>query len=134
MALLQAALFFLASAGLVYVSRASLRKPQGHGFWRFWAWEAIAALVALAAPAWFRDPLAWHQLISWALLILSLIPLALGLQQLGRAQRDEQARSDENLRQFEKTTELVTTGVYRYFGPAYAAYMRRSRRFIPFLF
>ena len=84
---LQVAIFLLVSAGLVYVSRAALRRPRSHGFFRFWAWEAIAGLVALNAPAWFRDPLAWHQVISWTLLILSLIPLALGLRQLRHARR-----------------------------------------------
>lgn len=113
MVTLQAAIFALASAGLIYVSRASLRRPHSHGFWRFWAWEAIAALVVLNAPAWFRDPLAWRQLISWTLLVLSLVPLALGLGQLRRAQRAAQARPEADLLAFEKTAELVTTGIYR---------------------
>jgi protein-S-isoprenylcysteine O-methyltransferase Ste14 len=182
--MLQVALFLLVSAGLVYVSRAALRRPRSHGFWRFWVWEALAGLVALNAAGWFRDPLAWHQLISWTLLILSVIPLALGLRQLRRARRDEQERPEASLLEFEKTAELVTTGVYRiirhpmyssllllawgvfwkapswagaalvtiatggllatarveerenlrFFGPAYAAYMRQTKRFIPFLF
>jgi protein-S-isoprenylcysteine O-methyltransferase Ste14 len=181
---LQVAIFVLASAGLIYVSRASLHQPRAHGFWRFWAWEAIAALVVLNAPVWFRDPLAWHQLVSWLLLCLSLVPLALGLRQLRRARRAKQERPEAGLLEFEQTAELVTTGVYRYirhpmyssllllawgvfwkapswlgatlaavatgcllataraeerencrfFGPAYADYMQRTRMFIPFLF
>ncbi len=113
MNLLRIAIFALASAGPVYVSRTSLRQPRAHGFWRFWAWEAIAALVVVNAPVWFRAPLAWHQLISWTLLSASLIPLALGLRQLRQARRAEQERSDTALLAFEKTAELVTTGVYR---------------------
>lgn len=181
---LQIVIFALASAGLIYVSRASLRRPRAHGFYRFWAWEAIIALILLNAPAWFREPLAWRQVISWLLLVASLIPLVLGLRLLGRAGRAEEVRSDASLLGFEKTTELVTSGVYRsirhpmyssllllawgaffkapswlgaalaavatgclvataraeeqenirFFGPAYEAYMRRTRMFIPFLF
>lgn len=184
MGTLQIAIFALASAGLIYVSRVSLRRPHSHGFWRFWAWEAIAALVLLNAPAWFRDPLAWHQLISWALLILSLVPLAFGLRQLRRARHAAQARQEAGLLAFEKTAELVTAGIFRtirhpmyssllllawgvfwkapswpgaglaavataclvataraeerenlrFFGPAYATYMRQTRMFIPFVF
>ncbi len=113
MNLLRFAIFALASAGLVCVSRASLRRPHAHGFWRFWAWEAIAALVVLNAPAWFRGPLAWQQLISWTLLVSSLIPLTFSLRQLRRARRAEHERPDAALLGFEKTAELVTSGVYR---------------------
>jgi protein-S-isoprenylcysteine O-methyltransferase Ste14 len=114
MTMLQIAVFALASAGLAYVSRASLRHPRSHGFFRFWAWEAIAALAVLNAPIWFHEPLSWQQIISWLLLLLSLIPLVLGLQLLGRAGRAEEERSDAALLGFERTAELVTTGVYRY--------------------
>jgi protein-S-isoprenylcysteine O-methyltransferase Ste14 len=114
MVMLQVAIFVLASAGLIYVSRDSLRQPHVHGFWRLWTWEAIAALVVVNAPIWFRVPLAWYQLISWTLLVSSLIPLTLGLQQLRRARRAEQERPEAALLGFEKTAELVTTGVYRY--------------------
>ena len=70
--------------------------------------------MVLNAPVWFRAPLAWHQLISWLLLFLSLVPLALGVRQLRRARRDERERREASLLGFEKTAELVTTGVYRY--------------------
>ncbi len=114
MTMLQIAVFALASAGLAYVSRASLRHPRSHGFFRFWAWEVIAALAVLNAPVWFHEPLSWRQIISWLLLVVSLIPLVLGLQRLGRAGRAEEKRSDAALLGFERTAELVTTGVYRY--------------------
>jgi cell division protein FtsW (lipid II flippase) len=113
MVTLQVATFVLASAGLINVSRAALRRPRAHSFYRFWAWEAIVALVALNAPVWFHAPLAWHQLLSWLLLFLSLVPLVLGLRQLRQARRAERERPEAGLLEFEKTTELVTTGVYR---------------------
>ncbi|MBS1249280.1 MAG: hypothetical protein MAG431_00856 [Chloroflexi bacterium] len=31
--------FFIASLGIVWVSRSSLRDPQSHGFYRFFVWE-----------------------------------------------------------------------------------------------
>jgi protein-S-isoprenylcysteine O-methyltransferase Ste14 len=113
MATLQVAIFILASAGIIYVSRASLRQPRAHGFYRFWAWEAILALAVLNLPAWFHEPLAWHQIVSWLLLILCLVPLVLGLQQLRRARRTREERPDAALLGFEKTAELVTSGIFR---------------------
>jgi protein-S-isoprenylcysteine O-methyltransferase Ste14 len=106
--------FLLASAGIIYVSRASLQQPGSHGFYRFWAWEAILALALLNAPIWFREPFAWHQIISWLLLILCLVTLVLGLRLLRRAKRAREERPDAALMGFEKTAELVTSGIFRY--------------------
>ena len=114
MTTLQLIIFGLASAGIVYVSRESLRQPGSHGFYRFWAWEAILALAVMNAPVWFREPFAWHQIISWLLLILCLFPLVLGLRLLRQARRGGAERADAALLDFEKTAELVTTGIYGY--------------------
>jgi hypothetical protein len=70
--LLKAIAFGVITVLLAYVSRESLRNLRFHGFYRFFAWEMITALVVLNLDAWFVAPLAWHQLISWVLLLLSL--------------------------------------------------------------
>ena len=46
--------------------------PRSHGFYRFFAWECIAAIIILNIDGWFVDPGSWHQLISWFLLVLSI--------------------------------------------------------------
>ncbi|HEY5119530.1 MAG TPA: hypothetical protein VII90_08750, partial [Anaerolineales bacterium] len=74
--------FALISAILVYVSRGSLRAPGSHGFHRFFAWETIAALFMLNVDSWFRNPLAWYQLISWFLLVVCCLPLFFGVRSL----------------------------------------------------
>ena len=100
---------------LVYVSRASLRAPGSHGFSRLFAWECILALVLLNIGVWFRAPLVWHQLISWALLVTSLVPLYLGVRALvGRGKPTARRESDPQLLAFERTSVLVTTGIYGY--------------------
>ncbi len=104
----------LGLAGLIYVSRKSLRQPSSHGFYRFWAWAAILMLFVLVMPVWFRDPFSWYQLISWLLLIASLVPLVLGLRLLGKVGRIEAARNDPALMGFEKTSKLVAFGIFRY--------------------
>lgn len=178
-------LFTLGTLILVFISRASLKQPRSHGFYRFFAWEAILALFLLNVDFWFRDPFAWYQIIAWTLLFASLIPLAFGVHSLrSRGKPVDKRESDPSLLAFEKTSQLVTTGIYRYirhplysslfllawgiffklpslpggllvavatiylvltakadevectkfFGPQYQEYMKKTKRFLPFLF
>jgi protein-S-isoprenylcysteine O-methyltransferase Ste14 len=107
--------FLLGSILIVAVSWKSLRQPRSHGFYRFFAWEAILALFLLNVNFWFRDPFGWNQLIAWTLLFASLIPLGLGLHSLKTRGRPNVTRAaDASLLGFEKTTQLVVTGIYRY--------------------
>jgi protein-S-isoprenylcysteine O-methyltransferase Ste14 len=103
------------SAVLIYISRASLRASHSHGFYRFFALEFITALYILNIDVWFLDPFSWNQLVSWFLLIVYLIPLAFGIRSL-RAQGKPvvQRDSEPQLLAFEKTSTLVTTGIYHY--------------------
>jgi protein-S-isoprenylcysteine O-methyltransferase Ste14 len=107
--------FAAISAGLIYVSRASLRTPRSHGFYRYFAWEFIAALFVLNVDGWFLDPFSWHQLVSWFLLIVSFVPLVLGIHSLrSRGKPVAHREAEPQLMAFEKTSALVTTGIYRY--------------------
>lgn len=100
---------------LIYISRASLRSPRSHGFYRFFAWEFMLALFLLNEKFWFQNPFAWYQLIAWTLLIASLIPLAFGVSALrSRGKPTADRESDPSLLAFEKTTILVTSGIYKY--------------------
>lgn len=111
---LQAGLFVLGSLILAWLSRAALRQPRAHGFARFFAWEAILALLVLNGPVWFDDRFAPHQLISWVLLYTSIGVLIAGLYLLRRVGRPGQARADAELFAFEKTSTLVTVGIFKY--------------------
>ncbi len=107
--------FVALSAGLGYLSRASLRAPGSHGFYRFFAWECIVALFLLNIQAWFRMPFVWNQMLSWLLLIVCIIPLAFGLSALiAHGKPGLQRGAEPHLLPFEKTTHLVTTGIYHY--------------------
>ena len=177
-------LFVLASAGIVYLSRRSLVKPRSHGFYRFFAFESILALIILNVNFWFMSPGAWHQIISWILLVTALVPLGFGVRSLtARGKPARQREGEPQLLGFEKTTALVTSGIYAdirhpmyssllrlawgaffkapgwagallaaaatlalvftaradeaeciaYFGEAYQDYMKRTKRFVPFV-
>lgn len=171
---------FVAGTGcLLWCSHKPLRNPGSHGFYRFFAWEAILALTVLNRES------AGDQTLSEILLQLSLLPLMLGFITLRRHGKSDGARREDGaLYSWEKTTELISGGVFglirhpmysallgltwgmffravswpgfalavvasasllltaladekeciAYFGEAYIDYMRRTRRFIPWLF
>ena len=177
--------FLMVTAVLIFVSRSSLRNPRSHGFPRFFAWEAILVLFLLNVEYWFVNPLAWYQVLSWLMLVACIIPVIWGALLLNKLGKPVEKRAeDSSLLAFEKTTALVTSGIYRYirhplyssllllawgiffkfpswiggliailatfclyltalddeaecmlfFGPLYQGYMKKTRRFIPFVF
>ena len=108
-------IFAAGSVVLAAISWRSLQKPGSHGFHRFFAWESILGLFLVNATFWFVDPFSWNQIIAWVLLIASLLPLAFGVHSLRTRGKPAQGREgDPSLLAFEKTTQLVTSGVYRY--------------------
>ena len=111
--------FVFLSAALAYVSRASLRAPRSHGFYRFFAWECILALFFLNfinVRQWFGDPFSGRQLISWLLLLGCIVPGVYGVHMLRAHGAPTTARrpSEAPLIGLEKTTRLVTTGAFKY--------------------
>jgi protein-S-isoprenylcysteine O-methyltransferase Ste14 len=99
-------LFLLGTALLVWFSWKPLRHPGSHGFYRFFAWEAILALIVQ------HREYEGGQVISQTLLIISVLFLVLGYSVLlmrGRAGGD---RQDGALYGWERTTTLITTGIY----------------------
>lgn len=83
-----------------------LANPRVHGFYRFFAFESLCALVIIQSTHWFTDPFALQQLLSWFLLAGSLLLAIHGfwlLHVLGRPTGG-----------FEHTTILVNTGAYQY--------------------
>jgi protein-S-isoprenylcysteine O-methyltransferase Ste14 len=116
------ALFIIGSGLNLWISRHTLRDTRSHGFFRFFAFEAILVLTLVNLDYWFDDPLAIRQLISWILLSLCLVPVTLGYLALRSLGAPGDARHDEALIGVERTTRLVTTGVYGYIRhPIYSA-------------
>ncbi len=115
-------LFLLATAFLVAISWRSLRHPRSHGFYRFFVFEGILILVLLNAHAWFRDPLSLPQLVSWGLLLVSALLPVLGFRELHVAGGPRMGSSGGPEYRFERTSQLVTSGIYRYIRhPLYAS-------------
>jgi protein-S-isoprenylcysteine O-methyltransferase Ste14 len=113
--MLKLIIFIVASAGIVFVSRASLLFPRSHGFYRFFAWEFILALILLNLERWFSNPFSIHQIISWLLLIVSIFLVVHGVHLLRTTGKPDNKRNEDvPIIGIEKTTILVTVGVFKY--------------------
>lgn len=99
--------FVLGTLCLVLLSWRALRFPHSHGFYRFFAAEALLALIIVNAPAWgaFLKAVTLSALLLVAGATVFLIATAL-------------AEERENLAKF---------------GAAYVAYSKSTKRFIPFV-
>ena len=104
----------MATAGILWVSRSSLKNLQQHGFYRFFSWEVILVLFLVNMDYWFVDPFSLRQLFSWAFLILSLVLIFSGVLTFRSFGKLDQGRGDPGLVGIEKTTTLVTQGIYKY--------------------
>lgn len=181
--MIRIAVFALLSVPIVWVSRRSLFHPSAHGFHRFFAFEAILALLVINVPHWFVRPFETRQLVSWLLLSLSVIFVVWGYLLLRRLGGFRPSAEASPAFEWEQTGQLVTIGIYRFvrhpmyasllflawgavlksvtistlllglaaslalmataraeesenlarFGEEYRAYMRHTRRFVPFL-
>lgn len=113
--MLKLVLLIVVSAGFAYVSRASLRVPRSHGFFRFFAWETILVLILLNLENWFQDPFSVRQIISWFLLTVSMSLAVHGICLLRMMGKPDKRRIGEAPTiGFEKTTALVSVGAYKY--------------------
>lgn len=104
--------FIVVTLALAFVSRASLGKPGSHGFYRFFAWECMLGLFVLNMRAWYVGTNSIHQVISGLLFAVSLFLVLFGVALLQLHGKPDSKRDDVPLFEFEKTTILVTTGVY----------------------
>ncbi len=116
--------FLIATVVLLFVSWNSLRNVRSHGFYRFFAWEAIGALLLLNIDRWFRDPFSPLQILSWVALLVSILYVFEGAYRFLRHGRIDSRRHNPTLYPFEKTTVIVSSGLYRYVRhPMYASLM-----------
>jgi protein-S-isoprenylcysteine O-methyltransferase Ste14 len=102
------------TAVLLWWSRKPLRHPGSHGFYRFFAWEGILVLFVLNHEPWGTKPFSAHQTASWILMSLSIFLVYAGHRALREQGTASGERQDGSLYEFEKTTALVTTGIFKY--------------------
>jgi len=175
--------FLVLSILLIVISWRTLFDIRSHGFYRFFSWECIIWLFVTNYKFWYIDPLGMKQILSWIFLFWSAYLVIAGALLLKYRGKPLQNRKENTLYQFEKTSELVDRGIFRYirhplyssllfltwgiflkntsfpllivavlstgflyltaiydekecirfFGEKYCAYMKRSKRFIPYI-
>jgi protein-S-isoprenylcysteine O-methyltransferase Ste14 len=108
------AVFVGFSAGIVLLSWRSFRDRRSHGFYRFFAFEAILALILLNTAFWFNQPFSIRQILSWSLLLISLLLAIHGFWLLRQIGKPDASIDDPRRLNIEKTTQLVKVGAYRY--------------------
>jgi len=176
-------IFGILSMLIIAISWRTLFNFKSHGFYRFLSWECIAWLIATNYRHWFDDPFSVNQIFSWILLIISAYLIIVGVITMKKSGKPKNTRKEKTLYQFEKTTELIDKGIFKYirhplyssllfltwgiflkntpiellfvsalstaflyltaifdekeciefFGDNYIAYMKRSKRFIPYV-
>ncbi len=84
----------------------SLRERRYHGIPRFFVFEGLLLLGLLQWQSWFKDPLILRQLVSWLFLILSMYYVFASVILYHR--------HTNHGKNFENSTKLVTTGIYKY--------------------
>jgi len=169
------AIFIIVSIGILILFLKYLRQRHSHDFYVFFAFQSILWLLFLNMDYWFRNTFSAMQIVSWLLLLCSLILVIQGFYLLHKIGRPEHG--------IETTTVLVKRGIYKYirhplysslmslswgiffkdfslfsialvliatifliatamveekeniqkFGAEYTAYMKETKRFIPFL-
>ena len=107
-------LFGILSLPIIYFSWRSIFSIKNHGFYRFFGWEGVLWMLISNAKMWFADPLGSKQIISWLLLIISIYYLIAGAILLLRKGRPVRSAERPELFQFEKTTQLIDTGLFKY--------------------
>jgi len=177
-------IFGILSLPVIYISRRTLFTVKSHGFYRFFSWECIIWLFVSNYLFWFNDPLSIRQIFSWIFLFYAVYLVIVGVVLLKRKGKPVKIRKEKELFHFEKTSELIDQGIFKYirhplyssllfltwgiflkntttsllfiallssiflyltaifderecvhfFGNPYREYMKRTKRFIPFIF
>lgn len=63
---------------------------------------------------WFLSPFSWKQLASWLLLLISIYLVLSGIFLLKKSGNKSPQRIGDKLFDFEKTTQLIELGIYKY--------------------
>ncbi len=111
---MRVAVFAVASVAYVVISRRCLADPRSHGFYRFFGFEFVTALILLNFPHWLHEPLSARQIVSYLFGAASIVLIVEGVRLLRIVGKPRGEPAPGTNFAFENTTELVRTGAYRW--------------------
>lgn len=106
MLILKLVIFVVVSAPILVLSWKFLLHPRSRGFYRLFAFESILILILLNLEHWLINPFSVYQIISWFLLLCSIVLAVHGFYLLHVIGRPKSGIED--------TTTLVMVGAYKY--------------------
>jgi protein-S-isoprenylcysteine O-methyltransferase Ste14 len=106
--------FGILSLPVIYLSWRTLFNLKSHGFYRFFSWECIIWLFVSNFDHWFENPFGIKQVFSWIFLIFSVYLVLAGVLRMKKSGKSGNNRNDKELFQFEKTSELVDQGIFKF--------------------
>jgi protein-S-isoprenylcysteine O-methyltransferase Ste14 len=106
--------FGILSIPVIAISWRTLFNIKSHGFYRFFSWECIIWLFVSNYKHWFTNPFSVVQVFSWVILFISIYLVIAGVILIKKIGKPENNRDEKSLYQFEKTTELVDKGIFKY--------------------
>jgi protein-S-isoprenylcysteine O-methyltransferase Ste14 len=107
-------LFIILSVPVIIVSWRALFNIHSHGFYRFLSWECILWLFVCNYRYWFVNAFGIKQLISWFLLVFGGYLVIAGFLKLKGVGNSEKRKDEMTLYKFERTTELIDQGIFKY--------------------
>jgi protein-S-isoprenylcysteine O-methyltransferase Ste14 len=94
----------------------AFRSFKKHDFYMFFAFEALLVLLFLNIRFWFSDPFSWDKIISWVLLLSSILFALGGFYALIKYGKPKEG--------WEETTQLINRGAFYYIRhPLYTSLM-----------
>jgi protein-S-isoprenylcysteine O-methyltransferase Ste14 len=106
--------FEILSLPLIIISWRTLFNIKSHGFYRFFGWECIIWLFINNCKFWFDNPFSVKQIFSWVFLIFSVYLVITGVILMKKTGKQVKNRYEKTLYQFEKTSELIDKGIFKY--------------------
>ncbi|HMB15683.1 MAG TPA: methyltransferase [Pelovirga sp.] len=106
--------FLVLSLPLIYVSWRTLFSPDKHGLYRFITWELVLWIAVHNSHYLLVEEFNSRQVLSSLLMITSALLVVWSFIVMRREGRVSPQREDATLFGFEKTTTLVTSGVFGY--------------------